>query len=1202
VVLFGANAGADNIATIEGYSTGTVVTLDSSPVITAIASQGGGYTVNGHTYNSWVIFAQDSTGSIDLYGTLPGSYTPAVGDAVSAAGTYSPYHQIPEIASLSNLTQVSTGNSVPTPPVFTIPQLTASTTIPESQAGYVLQLTNVTIYTDSAATIPASGNFPNSNTAFYVKDSSGNIMTMYFWVTFESVDGAMIGTPIPTGPVNITGHVEVYPGLPVEIVPLAFTAVPVSPPVPSPAPLLGSRTIRIVTYNIDADQDQWGPQYAMPQPGLITPYNSTIPYTTSNLISGGVLEGIGEEIINGDPAQPIDILALQETSSNTNTVLPIVNGLNAFYAYYGNPAGYAMSPYQAVSTRVGTGGGPNAIVYNTNTVQLLASVPVDPPGGTTREVMRYEFAPAGVTPTTNNEFYIYVSHYTASPGTGPAASRLVEATIIRNDESTNLPANARVLYVGDYNPDNNSGEPGYQTICSNSAPDGVMQGQGVDPLNIDWGPYTSAATNIDWSDPTTNPAILFMLSESAGNLLYRDDLQVMTSNVYYDVAGGLQYVPGTFHTFGNNASLPYGSSVTANGNTALNDLDPILTNRFNLPATTLYADLTNTTDHLPVVADYTVPIPIPTRTIRIVTYNIDADQDQAGAQYALPQPGLITPFNSTIPYTTSNLISGGVLEGIGEEIVNGDPAQPIDILALQETTSNTSTVQPIVDGLNAFYAYYSNPAGYAMSPYQAISTRVDTGGGPNALVYNTNTVQLLASVPVDPGGTLREVMRYEFAPAGVTPTTNNEFYVYVSHSNASSGSAGASLRLGEAQIIRNDESTNCPANARVLYVGDFNLYNSWEPAYLTMLSNTAPNGVSQGGGIDPLNVLGATNIDWGDPTTNPAIVFMIDESADHLAYRCELQYMTSNVYYDVLGGLQYVPSTHHCFGNNASLPYGSSVTATGNTALNDLDPILTNRFNLPATTLYVDLTNTTDHLPVVADYIIPIPPTAPVASFTASPTGGAAPLSVRFTDTSSGSITRWAWAFGDDNTSMSPTPSDVYTNPGTYAVQEVVSGLGGSSTDTVANLISVYDPFAWWQLNYFVSTNNNPNTAPGGDYTGTGMSNTNKFLAGFNPTNPAAYLHIISIVETGNDINVTYLGANGDSTWSPGIALRTNILEYSTGATDGSYNGTFLPVPSAGATNILSGGTGTGIVTNMVDSGGATNVPSRYYRVRVLLP
>jgi PKD repeat protein len=1220
VVLFGANATADNIATIEGYSTGTVVSLDSSPVVTAIACQGGGYTVNGYTYNSWLIFVQDSTGSIGLYGALPGSYIPAVGDAVSAAGTYVPYHQIPEIGSLSNLTLVSTGNVLPTPPVFTIPQLTASTTIPESQAGYVLQLTNVTIYTDSAATIPASGNFPNSNTAFYVKDSSGNIMTMYFWVTFESVEGAMIGTPIPTGPVDITGNVEVYPGLPVEINPLAITAVPVPPPVSSPAPLLGSRTIRIVTYNIDADQDQSGPQYALPQPGLITPYNSTIPYTSSDLTSGGVLEGIGEEIINGDPAQPIDVLALQETTSNTNTVQAIVDGLNVFYAYYGNLAGYAMSPYQALSTRPATGGGPNALAYNTNTVQLLASVPVDP-GGTPREVMRYEFAPAGVTPTTNNEFYVYVSHYSAGTGAGPAASRLVEATIIRNDESTNLPANARVLYVGDYNPDNDSGEPGYQTICSNSAPDGIMQGQGVDPLNIDWGPYTSAATNIDWSDPTADTNILFMLTESAGNLLYRDDLQVMTSNVYYDVAGGLQYVPGTFHTFGNNASLPYGSSVTANGNTALNDLDPILTNRFNLPATTLYADLTNTTDHLPVVADYTVPIPIPTRTIRVVTYNIQADTVGFGNPGIVsPTCGLIAPYNGPGATFTTNctgsVTNGGVLEGIGEEIIAGDPAQPIDVLALQETTSNTITVQPIVNALNAFYAYYGNPAGYAMSPYQATECcGLGNGDGPNALVYNTNTLQLIASVPVDPpggpsqlgsgpgqSGERREVMRYEFAPAGLTPGTNNEFYVYVTHSLSSTDT---NARNGEARIIRNDE-TSLPANARVLYVGDFNLYYSWEPAYLTILSNTAPNGVMQGGGVDPLNVSVATNIDWGDPTTNPATVFMLDEEGYHLQERCELQMMTSNVYYDVAGGFQYVLGSHHSFGNNASLPYGSSVNNRTNTALNDLDPVLTNLTGLSAAVLLEDLTGASDHLPVVADYTIPVPLIAPVASFTARPTYGVAPLTVNFMDISTGPPTSWTWTDTNGDMSTNKNASFTYANPGVYTVQLIACNAIGCGTNTQS--VTVITPFQGWQNQYFAGGNLNASAGPNVDQYGTGMNNNNKFLAGFAGNVPAGYLHIINIATSSTNVIVNYLGASGDTNYVPGIQSRTNVLDFTTGDPSGDYANTGWQ--DTFQTNILgvgisaAGGEGTGLgtVTNMTDFGAATNVPSRYYRVRVLLP
>ncbi|HTS17601.1 MAG TPA: glycosyl hydrolase 53 family protein [Verrucomicrobiae bacterium] len=226
---------------------------------------------------------------------------------------------------------------------------------------------------------------------------------------------------------------------------------------------------------------------------------------------------------------------------------------------------------------------------------------------------------------------------------------------------------------------------------------------------------------------------------------------------------------------------------------------------------------------------------------------------------------------------------------------------------------------------------------------------------------------------------------------------------------------------------------------------------------------------------------------------------------------------------------------------------------------------------------------------------------APVASFTASPTNGVAPLSVNFTDTSSGSPTGWAWAFGDGNESASRNPSDVYVTPGSYAVQEIVSGTGGSSTSTVANLISVYSPFAWWQLNYFGSTNSYGNTAPTADYTGTGMSNTNKFLAGFNPTSPAAYLHIISVVPTnGTNIVVTYLGACGDTNWSPGIQSRTNVLDFTTGDASGNYtNGGWQ---DTGQTNILSGGNGSGTVTNMTDTAIPSGPANRYYRVRVLLP
>ena len=318
-----------------------------------------------------------------------------------------------------------------------------------------------------------------------------------------------------------------------------------------------------------------------------------IPSGGGTVQQGGVLEGIGEEILGNDPAQPLDILALEETTTNPITVVPIVSGLNSFYGVAGM---YSNSTYQATqfggSSNNGSGNGPNAMVYNAETLQLLASVPADPPGGIGnlgsasgeyREVMRYEFAPAGVAPTATNEFYVYVSHYKASTGNGNENYRNGEAKIIRNDEATYLPANACVLYVGDYNVDN-SGEPMYQTILSNTAPNGIHQGQGIDPLNPTNNP------NINWSTTTTDTNILVLLTEYGDELEYRDDLQVMTTNVYSGAADGLALVPGTYHVFGNNGTTAYKGTVNSGSNPALNNR--LVTNGpVFISAAQLYLDL-----------------------------------------------------------------------------------------------------------------------------------------------------------------------------------------------------------------------------------------------------------------------------------------------------------------------------------------------------------------------------------------------------------------------------------------------------------------------------------------------------------------------------------------------------------------------------------------------------------------------------------
>ena len=79
--------------------------------------------------------------------------------------------------------------------------------------------------------------------------------------------------------------------------------------------------------------------------------------------------------------------------------------------------------------------------------------------------------------------------------------------------------------------------------------------------------------------------------------------------------------------------------------------------------------------------------------------------------------------------------------------------------------------------------------------------------------------------------------------------------------------------------------------------------------------------------------------------------------------------------------------------------------------------------------------------------------TVPVADFTTSPTSGGAPLTVQFTDTSAGDITRWLWNFGDSLTSAHRNPTHEYATAGTYTVTLTVTGPAGSDTETKAGYI-----------------------------------------------------------------------------------------------------------------------------------------------------
>ncbi len=83
----------------------------------------------------------------------------------------------------------------------------------------------------------------------------------------------------------------------------------------------------------------------------------------------------------------------------------------------------------------------------------------------------------------------------------------------------------------------------------------------------------------------------------------------------------------------------------------------------------------------------------------------------------------------------------------------------------------------------------------------------------------------------------------------------------------------------------------------------------------------------------------------------------------------------------------------------------------------------------------------------------------PVADFSATPTTGPAPLTVTFTDLSTGDPTSWLWDFGDGTpTATAQNPSHEYTSAGTYTVTLTVSNVGGEDTETKENYITAGVP------------------------------------------------------------------------------------------------------------------------------------------------
>jgi YVTN family beta-propeller protein len=96
---------------------------------------------------------------------------------------------------------------------------------------------------------------------------------------------------------------------------------------------------------------------------------------------------------------------------------------------------------------------------------------------------------------------------------------------------------------------------------------------------------------------------------------------------------------------------------------------------------------------------------------------------------------------------------------------------------------------------------------------------------------------------------------------------------------------------------------------------------------------------------------------------------------------------------------------------------------------------------------------------ITKDYYITInDASAPGANFTATPTYGAIPLTVQFTDTSENNPRSWQWSFGDGGGSTERNPKHTYTTADAFTVSLTTENSAGDSTVTNEYYITTVAP------------------------------------------------------------------------------------------------------------------------------------------------
>ena len=446
------------------------------------------------------------------------------------------------------------------------------------------------------------------------------------------------------------------------------------------------------------------------------------------------------------------IYAFQEVRSDVlGTLQSLVNA-----AHPGTS--YALASFTSSISEDGSGGA-QALFYRTDRLSEIASNHRDISTGAGRRSDRWHLRLTGY----SLDLYVYSCHLKA--GQTDEALRNTGAAAIRSDADS-LPADAHVIYLGDFNFYTNS-EDGYQTMIGSGAK------QAVDPLGTsNWTGSSNA-----WKH-TQSPRCVTADSLVGGCLDDRFDQHLVTAGLLDDSGLAIR----SYNAFGNDGNH-YNISIN-DGN---NSYYPAEIARSNALADALY----DASDHIPVVVDYQFPA-------LIAAYVLDSDQGTVIQGANVPVTVRVTNNAPGFLYDDSAVLVEGSSGVYGDDLIFELARVPdFDEVSLLLDTTTVGDIEGTIQITG--YGEDVGNGSYTLSTYAVVIAHAQPSFSGTGLVQQKTEV---VSCPLAEGPKQRAINLYNYGysanqaaldfvsvvglPAGVT---------VVSQPSGAIGSNAATLTL-----------------------------------------------------------------------------------------------------------------------------------------------------------------------------------------------------------------------------------------------------------------------------------------------------------------------------------------------------------------------------------------------------------------------